>query len=219
VSNFLKGQPISLKELPFGFGVEIAAADPAKARAFSSALSKVISAAAAQNSTLKVSQDKIGDADVTVLHQDLPMSPQNPLALDIVIGADDHVFFCGTRAMAEEIFGGKPGLNGIANYADASKYMLPNANAVFYMGQEGFAAFAATVFANSFPVSLVVSNAANALVSGKPPIPAPVELQQQVEARIALLNSLVSMIDSATISSVSTDQGDSILRVVVTLAQ
>jgi hypothetical protein len=220
-------QPPAMTQFPVGFGVVVKATDPAKAKAFAANLGKLAGLAAAQNPQTKVTQDRIGDVPVTVVSMSMPMSPGSNVPLNLVIGANDNVFVLATRKEAEVIFKGISGLSGTADYSQASKYLLKNPSSVFYLNQDGFTGFAILEFALFGPaIGNVFENIVSSLETPNAPTKTPEEIQREKQAQIdaekqqiALFKGIASIFESSTISSTTTDQGDSVIRLVITLAQ
>jgi hypothetical protein len=131
------GTSLKMDKLPFGFGFVAQATDPAKAKALADALGKVLPTLPNNNPEVKISQETISGVQVTVISQMMPMGTDQKLPLDIVIGANDKVFLIATRAAAEAIFGGKPGLDSTAAFQEAGKYLLQKPNSVLYSDGQG----------------------------------------------------------------------------------
>jgi hypothetical protein len=221
------GSAPTFEKLPFGGGFVAQATDPAKAKAFAAALGKVLPSLAAQNKDVKISQDKIGDVDVTVISQSVPMSPTSKLPLDIVIGANDKVFLMATRAEAEAIFSGKPGLDTTAGFQEAGKYLLKQPYTVFYT--DGNGAGGSVIVVGLALLGPAIGRTFNNIVDELSTPTADQKAAREAERKrqeeeskrsIAILKSLGSLFSSSSVSAEFVDPatGKARSRIVLTLA-
>lgn len=127
-----------LERLPLGFGMVIEATDAAKAQNFAGGLAQALSTLATQNSGATVTQTQIGGVEATLISLPVFLTPNNPLPLEIVIGANDKVFVIATRTEAESILSGAPGLGADPIFTEAAGYVLDGASSVWYLdGRSG----------------------------------------------------------------------------------
>lgn len=127
-------EPFSLDA--FGGGLVIEATDPAKAKNVAEKLGAAITANLKGNvPNLEARQETVAGVPSTVLSvKDERLSAP----FEIVIGANDEVFVIATRAAAEAIFSGAPGLETTEAYKDAVGFFLNAPTQVLYLAPSGF---------------------------------------------------------------------------------
>ncbi len=113
----------------YDFGLIIEATDAAKAAKVVSSLSTVLERAL-QN-TPDVTFTKTDNALTISLS-----APNLSTPIELVLGANDSVFYLATKAAADHITSGTAGLTATPGYEEAMKYALPNAGQVWYMGTD-----------------------------------------------------------------------------------
>lgn len=113
----------------YNFGLIIEATDAAKAANVVSSLSTVLERAL-QN-TPDVTVTKTDDAITIALS-----APNLRTPIELVLGANGSVFYFATKAAADHITSGTPGLSAALGYEEALKYALPNASQIWYMGTD-----------------------------------------------------------------------------------
>lgn len=124
--------------LPATSALLIEATDKAAAERLASSLGNTLTAVAADNDEITVSEDVIGGSPVTVFAGTVPAGFMT-LPLEFVMGANSDAFFFGTRDAAEFMASGGESLNNDPAYVDASQYFLPDPYMVWYTNDEGFA--------------------------------------------------------------------------------
>ncbi len=127
-------EPFSLDA--FGGGLVIEATDPTKAKNVAEKLgAAIIANSEGKVPNLEVRQEAVAGVPSTVLSvKDERLSSP----FEIVIGANDKVFVIATRAAAEAIFSGAPGLDTTDAYKDATGFFLNAPTQVWYLSPSGF---------------------------------------------------------------------------------
>jgi hypothetical protein len=213
-------------QLPIEFGLVIKATDPAKAKAFASALHKFLPRQFAKQRDLKITQAKIGGVDASIITFQASMSPTNKVPVDVVVAANDKVFVVATRKSAEAILTGAPGLDTSPSFKAAGQYLLSNPTSIWYADTNAISTvlnLGVLSFAVVQPMSMppVVAEA-----NGTPqPTESAEALQQAQDARTAAelqqfdtVISVVSLFNSGSITTQSVDaSGTSRVRLVITL--
>lgn len=118
--------------LPFvgyDFGLLIEAADPAKAATFVTSLGDFLEAALRNTRDVSVT---LGEGRITLALN----VPTLTTPIEIVIGANDSVFYVATGAAAAHIESGQEGLSAAAGYREAAQYLLPESAQIWYMGSD-----------------------------------------------------------------------------------
>jgi hypothetical protein len=226
--NLSGGTLATFEQVPFGGGLVIEATDPAKAQAFVAAVGSLAMQSAAPQMT--ISQDQINGVSVTVITQ--PVGEQVVPPLEIVIGANDSVFFAATRPDAEIILSGIGGLDTSQAYQDAVSLALVNPSALLYASPESVRDFAILGGGLLVPTrGDVFCNIVGGLNEATPVVQ-PTEdpqcqamLQQIDEENQRAFESLQNFINVAalfsggTMSVAATPEGDALARLVVQLGE
>lgn len=113
----------------YNFGLIIEATDSAKAANVVSSLSTALERAL---------QDA-PDVTLTETNNTLTVAlnvPNLSTPIELVLGANDSVFYFATKAAADHITSGTAGLTATLGYEEAMKYALPNASQMWYMGTD-----------------------------------------------------------------------------------
>lgn len=141
----------------FDYGLVVAATDPVKAQVFAGKLSTLVNAMASAEASLTVSSETINDIVVTVVS-----APANfgmgvaESTIEILIGANDDIFFIGSRRMIEGVLDGDGSVTSKNNYQAASVHFLAPTASMWYADGEGLSSVVVipiTVFImNSLPV-------------------------------------------------------------------
>lgn len=220
-----------IETLPFSAGLVVEATDTAKAQALVAGLSKALTQLTAQNQDITLSTETIGGAAVTVLSAPLEVQPGFKVPFEVVIGANDAVFVIATRDAAAAILEGQPGLSTDAAFAEAGRYLLPDATSIWYMDNDGFSFF--TGFMTMGLLGPAIGNVFESIVAdletGAVSTLTPEQIQQQQDAALrrqqeqleqarSLYVFLNSVLNSGTISTTSVD-GSTLSRFVLTLAE
>jgi len=214
-----KTQKVTYGGLDFGLVIE--AADPAKAQNMVAKLSDALPKFAASAKDVKISTEEISGAKALVLSVS---SPQLANTVDLVIAANDKVFVIATRDAATKVLSGSGGLDKNEVYAAASKYFVAKPLQVYYLNRNAlnllgdFGAISAVAFT-------VSKGSIMGMLSGTPtPTPQPAsEILPGVLAQYKqfqmLVRQVTSIVDSASITSSITDNGDIVGRAVLTLGK
>lgn len=129
------GQPMDPMQY-LDFGLVFEATDAAKAQELASKLNTTIMMAVGQNPEVTVSTEDLRGTEVTVISA--PVQPG--VVVDLVIGANDNIFFIANRAAADTILSGDGTLASNPTYQEASSYFLPNPSSVWFADANGLAA-------------------------------------------------------------------------------
>lgn len=194
---------------PLHFGVMIEATDPASARRVAAAFG----AAAAQflpDEATQVSSEQIVIAEAGQILEEVPVTlihnERAAGALDVIIGANDDIFFITTRDTAIHMLSQGAGLVDSGAFAQARGYLLDNPLLLLYMDGDGVGRLATlgyNLLAPSETVGDLIGIGLDAL-PGDPP-----------EAFAPYFN----VVDSSSISAAQGEDGSLLLRLVVTLAE
>ncbi len=184
----LSSQPESL---PFDFGLVVAATDEAQAQAVFDGLNRSLMGLPAEEVT--VAQETIGDDVPALTFSITTRDLEEPIEILAAVG--DGVFAIGTRRMVTAAVAPQNGgLSADATFADASEYLLDDANSIFYLSGVDLQPLARLMTASGNPMGV--------RQSGK-----------QVQAVLDLLSS-------ATISmAVLPDNNGSVARFVWTMPE
>lgn len=221
------GNQVVFTQLPFEFGLVVKATDPAKAKAFASALHKFLPRQFAKQRDLKITQAKIGGVDASIITFQAEMSPTNKVPVNVVVAANDKVFVVATRKSAEAILTGAPGLDTSPAFKAAGQYLLNNATSVWYADTNAFSTILGAGILMALPVAPTsLPPAPVAELNGTPmPTQSAEALQQERDARTAaelqqfdtLVNAL-RLFSSGSLSTQSVDaSGTARARLVITL--
>lgn len=111
------------------FGLIVEATDPSKAANLVAELGNALKAALRNQPDVTVTQE---ERRVTVALK--PRDLTTPI--EIVISANDAVFYIATGAAAAHIESGEEGLSAAAGYREAAQYLLPESAQIWYMGSD-----------------------------------------------------------------------------------
>lgn len=136
--------------LPVDFSFVAEVTDEAAAQALFDGLSRSIGGLATNE--LTVAEETL-DGDVPALAITID-SRQSPFPVEILIANGNGVFAVGTRRMVEAAVNPQNGLDGDASFTAASATLLPDTNAVLYVGTNGLHPLARVMSASSNPQSL-----------------------------------------------------------------
>lgn len=179
-----------------------------------------------------VGEEEINGVTVITVSETYPVSAGQTFTLDLVLGANDEIFFFTTRSAAENILSGGASLLDSPDYQDVQKYLLPNPTTVLFTDNEGLLI--------SVPLNPVViltllgpsignifdNIVANLNTTGTPPptptpsptpTPTPTLDAGQIEATLQPLQYGLDKIRHASISSTYTEDGVLITRYTLTL--
>ncbi len=113
----------------YNFGLIIEATDAAKAANIVSSLGTALERALQDAPNVTLTK---GDGALTIALD----VPNLSTPIELVLGANDSVFYFATKAAADHITSGTAGLTAALGYEEAMKYALPNANQIWYMGTD-----------------------------------------------------------------------------------
>lgn len=222
------GAQLTMNRLPFDFGLVIEATDPAKAQRVATAIGSLLPVAANQSPEASVTQQQIGGTDVTVLSMPVPLSPQMSVPFELVLGANENIFLLASRPAAEMILSGTNALSGSAAFSEAASYLLPGSTSVWYADSTGMLTL------SSLPTLVLLGPAIgnvfdNIVAELENPTARPTKTAEEIEAErqaqlaqnrmvMDTIQAVRQMINSGTISSATTADGDVLLRFVITFA-
>lgn len=231
----MSGEPAVFETLPFSAGLIIEVTDPDKARALAAGITKALPQLTSQNDDITLAEEQIGGANVTVISAPIELQPDYNVPFDLIIGANDAVFVIATREAATaaltSIGGGASGLAGDPAFAEAARYILPNASSVWYMDDDGFSFFSGFLTLGILGPNIenVFDNIVADLETGAVSTLTPEQIQQRQEEQTrqrqeqmrqtqGILTFLNSVLNSGTVSTTSVD-GGALTRLVATLAE
>jgi hypothetical protein len=156
----------------------------------------------------------------------VPISAAINVPLAIVIAANEEVFIISTRASAESILTGGASITDDAAYQAAQALAVSNPVSWGYIGRSGFTLIGDTIAASG-PVIGDVSPEIIAGLTGTPmPTQSPedklrqLEMRQQaIEQAQTMVRTIVTLFDSASVSSGMAGETAVISRLVLTLAE
>src|SRR5690606_3532266 len=118
-------------------GLVIEATDPARAAGLAASLGQFLTQMTAGQQGISVGSETVAGVETTVLGIEFPVDPTTTLAIDLLLGASDEIFFLGTRPAVERILTGDGTLPGNALYNEALALTLPNPTSLWYADGEG----------------------------------------------------------------------------------
>lgn len=210
----------------FDFGLLFEATNPQTAQSFSGKIGLLLQQAAQANPQegLTVSSETIEGLAVTQVSIEVPINrDQAPLALDIVIGANDEVFFIGTLDAVTSLLTGGESLADTPEYQSALSYALPNPTTFWYTTGEGLITLGAgnvlTLALTGPSIGNVFDNIVEELnqpgaTGMQRPTPMPTatpDVEQNLQI-IEALNYFVDNIEHSTISTTIEADGTALLR-------
>ncbi|NJR12662.1 hypothetical protein HC776_01940 [bacterium] len=140
------------------------------------------------------------DGFTTVIIEDVPLSPNPEILLDIQMTGNGEFFLVGDQATVESILSGDGDrLTGDASFVEAAQYILPNANSIAYAGGEGWG--------DLFTVAALVGISSSPGQNGN----------DQVQMVIDVLRASYDIIGSSSISAAYNEDGSQTSRIVLTL--
>lgn len=214
------------------FGLLIEATDAAKASAFAAKIGALLTQVGAQERRgVTVSSDRLSGVDVTVLSLEAPIDRETTVRIEIVVGANEQVFFVATRPAAVTMLSGGGGLDANPAFSEALAHALPQTSTLWYTDGEGLIAGVGGVGTVTGLALLgpaiggVFSNIVEGLNGGTPvptptptPIPTPMVGQLTVEQFVELLRQSIAATRSSAASAVVTADGIARLRLTLTAA-
>lgn len=219
------------------FGLVVEATDPAAAQSLATKFSLLLKQATASGNSegVSLSDDTIGGTPVTVIHLDPPASSGMILSLEIVLGANENIFFVATRSAAQAILTGDGILSHDPTYAAAQSYFLPNTATVWYTNGEGAVGTVGglgTIFGGVM-LGPAIGSVFDEIVAGletsgptaatatPPPTLTPAEqvfgAGMTADRVRGYINGLIASVNHASITSAVTEGGVSQLRLVLQL--
>lgn len=215
--------PVEFTGIEAGLVVEVT--DTAKAAALVTKIDATLNRYLSSAPMVKLSQAQIGGGSVTVVSI---TTPQFTNPLELVVGSNDKVFVIATRKAGEAILNGQGGFDQSASFAEAGKYVLPNASGLLYASQTALDLIA-DVSAASTAASRRIFNNIVMNLQGTPTPEGPSatataqafrqeEMQQFAQIQ-TLSRTVAGIISTATISGSVTANGDTIVRMVLTLSE
>ncbi|MFN8528735.1 MAG: DUF3352 domain-containing protein [Anaerolineae bacterium] len=227
----------------YDFGLIMEATDPALAIAFTNHINTMLTQAVMADTTsedIRIDQQTFGTTEATVYELHIPSesffgptTQAEDIVLPIAVGANDDIFFVATAAAAEAMFAGGDSLMETSAYQDATTYFLPNPTSVWYTSGDGFLLgmggnpiTAITLLALTGPAIGNVFDSIVMELSGMPvplptatptPTPVPTMTAAQLDQEVAPIIALNNLIRSSTISSTTTDDGATLVRMTISL--
>jgi hypothetical protein len=127
--------------LPLEFGIVVATDNPAKTAETVGKLGTLLSAATANQENVRVAEVNEGGFTGYEITLTIPVAgPSRFINYDILLGSTSAVFFFGSTTAGERVLAGD-NLTATSNYANAGRYILPNAVSVAYTDDEGVDVF------------------------------------------------------------------------------
>lgn len=194
--------------LPLEFGIVVATDNPAKTAETVGKLGTRLSAATANRenvSVAEVNENGFTGYEITLT---IPVAgPSRFINYDILLGSTSAVFFFGSTTAGERVLAGD-NLTATSNYANAGRYILPDAVNVAYTDDEGVDVFVGGLAAlailgpsinNVFEtVTENLEGGSGSSSSSLQATPTPEQVLAQFRMVLAVTNSLF---DNTTISS------------------
>jgi hypothetical protein len=200
---FSGGDMSNLEVFPAEFGLVFEATQPRKAREVAQKLGVGLGILASQ--TVKLEPASVGTLDGTQMTIELAVTRRRSIDLTLFVGANDDIFYFGTKGAAQKIVDGETLAND-PTYQNARRYYLEGASQGLYSDDDGAGAMALLVAAVLTPMS-----------SGRLQ-----DTRQMIQANITpdtiaeIIRALETIVDSASISSLP--RGEYIVnRAVLTL--
>lgn len=223
--NMSLNEPFSLDA--FGGGLVIEATDPAKAKNVAEKLgAAIMTNSAGKIPNLEVRQETVAGVPSTVLSvKDERLSTP----FEMVIGANDEVFVIATRAEAEAIFSGAPGLDTTEAYKDAAGFFLNAPTQVWYLSPTGFDLIGMLVGVGLIRQSGPMVMPAPVIASvGSTPVPSPtpdpeaaerrrLEMIRSFEEGLKAIKGITSLFAHAAITGYYNEDGAVVGRSSITL--
>ncbi len=221
IEGLMSGGSFDINTL-LDFGIVFEATDPTKAQAFATKLGSLFTLFLGSAEGLTVTTEPFAGSTATVINVQTEAAPGMQINYDILIGANDEIFFIANRRAAEAITSGANPITNSAAYTAASAYLLPNPTSVWYTDGEGFVAVVGggvvgtlaflgpsigSVFENQLDQ---LNGQSGALTPQAQPI-----AQGGTPEIQAVLNA-INLIESSTISTSVAPDGSNIVRAVLT---
>jgi hypothetical protein len=185
-------------------GLVFEVTDKDKADTLIAKLETLIAVGLKDNKQATFATETIGETKALVITGNVSSDAQ----LDVIIAANDDVFVVATRGLAEAILKGEDGLDTSSAYRAANPYVLSNPTSVAYLSQDGVNLIGDLVLLG------VISDSLGPAMRQAPADAQKKFIEIQTQVRAAL-----EMIESATVSSTSDEDGNTISRAVITLAE
>lgn len=202
--------------LGLDIGVVIEATDPAKAQQLVESLAPILTVMTLQQEGLSVSREQIAGANALVL---TAHAPDIGLTVDLVMGANDNVFVIGTRKGATAALSGSGGLAAAPRFAEAQRHLLANPTALLFADQS-MVTFVGDMAMLGPVINDIFNNIATSLMdpSYAPPARQPQPgLRTQMAEMMRQTRQIAALFNSATLSTARDDQGNTLLRFVLTI--
>jgi|GEM_PF-2796529 hypothetical protein len=194
--------------LPLEFGLVIATDNPTRTAETVTKLGTLLSAVTARQENVRVAEVSERGFNGYEITLTIPVAgPSRFINYDILIGSDSAVFFLGSATAAERVLAGD-NLTATSNYANAGRYILPDAVSVGYTDDEGVDIIVGGL-ASLVVLGPTINNVFESITdelsgtggsgsSSSPSSPSPEMMMQQFRLVLAVTNSLF---DNTTISS------------------
>lgn len=226
----LQGSNARFIEIPFGFGILVEATDESAAQKFATGLGNFTRAALANQNQVTVSSTQINGVDVTQITIEVPLSPDAPIAFDIVMGVSNGVFFLASKPDVEKMLSGGASLLDDPNFQQASRYFVENPVQVLYADDDGLMGFLSIfgLAALAGPsIGNVFDNIVDDLDSPPTPVPTPgsnlpnarIYAQDQIGLALTVARAVLDVLGSSSVSATTDADGWSITRAVITLQE
>lgn len=232
-ASAIQSQPVGrILSSGYDVGFLIEATEPEKAQALVGRLDALLQQAAAANPLeLSVGKETINGTNVTTVNVYAILStyPQeDKAAFSFLLGANDDLFFFGTRGAITEILTGGDTIADTAAYAAAQPYLLPDPSTIWYTDGEGFII---SVVANPISsvgvlalmgpsVGNIFTNIIGALDQFATPTPTPSPTPSptpDVDKLLSPLDYAIAHIQHSTISASTSADGVQLIRITLTL--
>ncbi|MBZ0293948.1 MAG: hypothetical protein K8L99_15390, partial [Anaerolineae bacterium] len=143
------------------------------------------------------------------------------LEVAFLFGANDEFFFFGSQSEITAILQGEAGLDSSARFQQASTYFITEPSSILYTDGPGLIATTVIPLALLGPsIGNVYDNIIEELENPTTANPEPQFVSYQPETDpVQILDAVVSMIESASITSSYSTSGVTLTRAIITLAE
>jgi len=142
----------SWETLPLDFGLVIEVTDSDRAQTLVNKLEVVLELLASGQPDVAVSRRMVMGVDALVLTITAPLGQDEVLTFDVLIGANDAIFFAATAPAAKIMLNSLIGINGSAAFHRTARYFLPDSTSMAYVDGDGLTFSTVVVLALLGPV-------------------------------------------------------------------
>lgn len=209
-----------------------ATADPAAAQRLATRLGELLAEAPADDA-ISMRNDVIAGADVTIISIDTEIDnplitvgckeepAKSPLSYELVLGATDKLFVFATRPLADTVLAGDyASIGSTEAYQNATQYFPPDPTSIWYVDGEGFL-YSAVMNPITFlglmgpQIGCIFEDIVSQLNSDTQATPTPSPTPpptatpdfQQIDQQVQPLVFAQSLVESASITSTTKDNG------------